>query len=186
MDIGFDDDSLTGHSERTDGQQTIISDIDAKKCTPTGQYDRCYKGDITIRTSNSGAGRKGTFDVSLGHGTAKFDVKVPEQIELKFDHTHTGRIRDEDFSSKTIIEGKSLRSDNKGSFSYSGSVDKEDGKWNNVQVRSSLSDKKTGQKLLATDVHLNQKITNKLSGQFQRQIGFNLERSGKQDQEEYI
>ena len=179
MDIGFDDDFLTGHTERTDGQQTIISDIDAKKCTPTGQYYRCYKGDITIRTGNSGAGKKGTFDVSFGRGTAKLDVKVPEQIELKFDHTHTGRIRDEDFSSKTMIEGKSLRSDNKGSFSYSGSVDKEDGNWNNVQVRSSLSDRKTGQKLLATDVRLNQKITNKLSGQFQRKIDVNLERSGK-------
>ncbi|CAF1692008.1 unnamed protein product, partial [Adineta ricciae] len=130
--------------ERTDGQQTVVSDIDAKKCTPTGKYSRCYKGDITIRTNNNAAGRKGTFDASFGQGTAKLDVKVPEQIELKFDHTHTGRIRDEDFSSKTTIEGKSLRPDNKASFSYSGSVDKEDGKWNNVQVKSSVSDKKTG------------------------------------------
>jgi hypothetical protein len=179
MDIGFDDNLLTGHTERTDGQQTIVSDIDAKKCTPTGQYYRCYKGDITIRASNNAVGKKGTFDVNWGRGTAKLDVKVPEQIELKFDHTHTGRIRDEDFSSKTMIEGKSLRADNKGSFSYSGSVEKEDGKWNNVQVKSSSTDMKTGQKSLATDIKLNQKITNKLSGQFQRKIDINLERKGK-------
>ncbi|CAF1431772.1 unnamed protein product, partial [Adineta ricciae] len=56
MDIGFDDESLTGHTERTDGQQTVVSDIDAKKCTPTGKYSRCYKGDITIRTNNNAAG----------------------------------------------------------------------------------------------------------------------------------
>ncbi|UJR31139.1 hypothetical protein I4U23_018646 [Adineta vaga] len=178
MDIGFDDEALTGHTERTDGQQTIISDIDAKKCTPTGKFNRCYKGDIIVRTNNNAAGRKGTFDVSLGRGTAKLDVKVPDQIELKFDHTHTGRIRDEDFSSKTMMEGKSLRSDHKGSFSYSGSVEKEDGKWNDVQVKSTVTDKKTGQKLLAGDIHLNQKITNKLSGQYQRKIDVNLERAG--------
>ncbi|CAF0741101.1 unnamed protein product [Adineta steineri] len=178
MDIGFDDDSLTGHTERTDGQQTIISDIDAKKCTPTEKFSRCYKGDITVRTGVSGAGKKGTFDVSLGRGSAKIDIKVPEQIELKFNHIHNGRIRDEDFSSKTTIEGKSLQADNKRSFNYAGSVEKEDGKWNNIQLQSSIADKKTGQKVLASDINFNQKITNKLSGQFQRKINVNIQRSG--------
>ncbi len=178
MDIGFDDDLLTGHTERTDGQQTTISDIDAKKCTPTGDYSRCYKGDITIRTGNSGVGKKGAFDLSWGRGTAKLDVKVAEQIELKFDHTHTGRILDEDFSSKTNIDGKLLQSNNKGSFSYSGSVEKKDGQWNNVQVKSVVADPQTGQKLLATDIRLNQKITNKLSGEFQRKIEVNVQRQG--------
>jgi len=178
MDIGFNDDLLTGHTERTDGQQTTISDIEAKKCTPTGQYYRCYKGDITIRAGNSGVGKKGTFDINWGRGTAKLDVKVPEQIELKFDHTHTGRISDDDFSSKTNIDGKLLQSNTKGSFSYSGSVEKEDGKWNNVQLKSSLTDPQTGQKLLATDINLNQKITNKLTGQFQRKLDVNIQRQG--------
>ena len=178
MDIGFDDYLLTGHTERTDGQQTTVSDIDAKKCTPSGQYNRCYKGDIVVQAGSSGASKKGTFDVSWGRGTAKLDVKVPDQIELKFDHTHNGRIRDEDFSSKTTIDGKSLRSDNKGSFSYSGSVEKEDGRWNNIQVQTSSTDMKTGQKLLASNVRLNQKITDKLSGQFQRKIGVTLEKQG--------
>jgi len=179
MDIGFDDDLLTGHTERTDGQQTTTSDIDAKKCTPTGQYYRCYKGDITLRTGNSGVGKKGTFDVSWGRGTAKLDVKVAEQIELKFDHIHSGHISDDDFSSKTNIDGKLFQSNNKGSFTYSGSVEKEDGKWNNVQVKSSVSDPQTGQNLLSTDIRLNQKITNKLSGQFQRKIDVHLQRQGK-------
>ncbi|CAF1402787.1 unnamed protein product, partial [Rotaria sordida] len=177
MNIGFDDNLLTGHTQRTDGQQTTVSDIDTKKCTPTGQYNRCYKGDITVQTGNN-AGRKGTFDVSWGLGTAKLDVKVPDQVELKFDHTHTGRIRDEDFSSKTMIQGKSLRSDNKGSFSYSGSVEKDDGRWNNIQVQTSSTDMKTGQKSLATNMRLNQKITDKLSGQFQRKIDVSLEKQG--------
>jgi len=175
MDIGFDNDLLTGHTERTDGRQTTVSDIDAKKCTPTGKYNRCYKGDITLRTSNSGVGRKGTFDVSWGRGTAKLDVRVPDQIEIKFDHIHTGHLRDEDFNSKTNIEGKLLQTGNQGSFSYSGSAEKEDGKWNNVQLKSSVTDRKTGQKSLATDIRLNQKITNKLTGQFQRKIDLNLE-----------
>ncbi len=178
MDIGFDDSLLTGHSERTDGRETIVSDIDAKKCTPTGKYKRCYKGDITVRTGTSGAGKKGTFDVSWGHGTAKLDVKVAEQIELKFDHTHAGHILDDDFSSKTNIDGKLLQSNNKGSFSYSGSVEKEDGKWNNVQLKSSITDPQTGQKLLATDVNLNEKITDKLTGKSQRKINVTLERQG--------
>jgi hypothetical protein len=177
MDIGFDDNSLIGHTERIDEKQTIISDIDARKCTATGKYRRCYKGDITVRAGNTGAGRKGTFDVSYGRGTAKLDIKVPDHLELSFDHTHTGHLRDDDFSSKTDITGKSFQSNNRGSFSYSGSVEKEDGKWNDVQVRSSLTDK-NGQKSLATDIRLNQKITNKLSGQFQRKIDINLQQKG--------
>ncbi|CAF1233028.1 unnamed protein product [Adineta steineri] len=178
MDIGFDDDTLTGHTERTDGQQTIVSDIDAKKCSATGKYYRCYKGDITIRTGSSGAGQKGTFDVSYGRGAAKLDVKVPNNLEIKVDHIHTGRLRDEDFSSKTTIEGKSLRANNRGALSYSGTVEKEDGKWNTVQLQSSLSDK-TGQKLIGSDIRMNSKIINKLSGQYQRKIVFNYERKGQ-------
>ena len=178
MDLGFDDSLLTGHTERTDGGQTIASDIDAKKCTPSGQYNRCYKGDIVIQPGNGGAQKKGSFDFSWGLAAAKLDVKVPEHIELKFDHTHTGRIRDDDFSSKTTIEGKSLRSDNKRSLSYSGSVEKDDGKWNNIQVQTLLTDRKTGQKSLATNVRLNQRITNKLTGQFQRNIDVKLEKQG--------
>jgi uncharacterized protein (DUF2249 family) len=178
MDIGFDDDLLTGHTERTDGQQTTVSDIDAKKCTATGQYVRCYKGDITIRTGNSGVGRKGTFDISWGRGSAKLGVKVPEQIELNFDHTHAGRLLDEDFSSKTMIDGKLLQSNNKGSISYSGAIEKENGQWNNFQVKSSIADLQTGQSLLATDIHLNQKIKNKLTGEFQRKIDVNFVRQG--------
>ncbi|CAF4533448.1 unnamed protein product, partial [Rotaria magnacalcarata] len=50
MDVGLDNDSLTGHAERTNGQETTIADIDTKKCTATGKYHRCYKGDITVRT----------------------------------------------------------------------------------------------------------------------------------------
>ncbi|CAF4724012.1 unnamed protein product, partial [Rotaria socialis] len=88
MDIGFDDDLLTGHTERTDGQQIVASDISASKCSPTGKYNRCYKGDITVQTGSSGALKKGSFDASWGSGTAKLEVKVPEQVEMKFDHTH--------------------------------------------------------------------------------------------------
>jgi hypothetical protein len=179
LDIGFDNDLLTGHSERTDGKQaTTTSDINAKKCQSTGKYQRCYRGDITIRTSNSGAGQKGTFDVSWGRGNAKLLVQVPDQIDIKFNHSHTGNLRDDDFSSNTNIEGKLLQSDNRGSFSYSGSVEKEDGKWNNVELKSSLTDKKTGQKSLA-DISLNQQITNKLTGQFQRKIKLNFEHKGQ-------
>ncbi|UJR15532.1 hypothetical protein I4U23_002471 [Adineta vaga] len=178
MDIGFDDNSLTGHTERTDGQQLITSDIDAKQCAASGKYSRCYRGDITIRAGNSGAGRKGSFDVSYGLGTAKLDVRVPDNIELKFDHTHTGRLRDEDFSSKTTIEGKSYRANNRGSFSYSGSVEKEDGKWNNVQLQSTLVDK-NGQKSLASNIRMNQQVLNKLTGQSQRKIDVTYERKGQ-------
>jgi len=180
MDIGFDNDLLTGHSERTDGKQaSIVSDIDAKKCPLTGKYQRCYRGDITIRTSNSGVGQKGTFDASWGRGNAKLIVQVPNQIDIKFDHSHTGQLRDDDFSSKTNIEGKLLQSNNRGAFSYSGSVEKEDGKWNNIELKSSLTDKKTGQKSLATDISLNQQITNKLTGQYQRKIKLNFEQKGQ-------
>ena len=179
MDIGFDEDLLTGHTERTDGQQLTTSDIDARKCSPTGKYNRCYRGDITIRTGSSGAGRRGTFDVNWGRGTAKLDVRVPEQIELKFDHTHTGRLRDDDFSSKTNIDGKLLQNNNRGGFKYSGSVEKENGKWNNVQLQSSLNDRKTGQKTFGTDINLTQKLGNKLTGQFTRDIKVNLEHKGQ-------
>ncbi|CAF0940658.1 unnamed protein product [Rotaria sordida] len=178
MDIGFDNDLLTGHMERTDGQETVISDVDAQKCGPIGKYNRCYKGDITVRTGTSTSGNKGTFDISWGRDMAKLNVKVPNHIELKFDHTHTGRIRDEDFNSKTNFEGKLLQSDKRGSFSYSGSVEKEDGRWNDVQMQTSLTDMKTGEKSLATNVRLNQKITDKLSGKFQRNMNINLERKG--------
>ncbi|CAF4706148.1 unnamed protein product, partial [Rotaria sp. Silwood2] len=123
MNIGFDDNLLTEHTKRTDGKQTIIFDIDAKKCSPTGKYYRSYKSDITIRTDNTG-----------------------NQLEIKFDQTHPSRLRDDDFSSKTLIDGKSLRSDNKRSSSYSGSVVKDDGKRNEVHIRESAGDKQTGQK----------------------------------------
>ena len=178
MDIGYDEDTLIGHTERTDGQQTFVSDIDAKKCGTSGKYARCYKGDITIRAGGSNAGRKGTFDLSWGQGTAKLDVKVPEQIELKFDHTHSGRIRDEDFSSKTTIDGKSLQASNRGGFRYSGAIEKENGQWNKLDVNSAMSDSQTGQKMLGTDINIDQKIKNKLTGEFERKITFNYERQG--------
>lgn len=178
MDIGYDEDALTGHTERNDGQQTTVSDIDAKKCGTSGRYARCYKGDITIRTGTSGAGRKGTFDLSWGSGAAKLDVKVPDQIELKFDHVHSGRIRDEDFSSKTTIDGKSLQASNKGAFRYAGSIEKEDGRLNKLEVKSALTDSQTGQKMLGTDINIDQKIKNKLTGELERKITFNYERQG--------
>ncbi|CAF4150125.1 unnamed protein product, partial [Rotaria sordida] len=102
MDIGFNDNLRTGHTERTNGKQTIISDINAKICSPTG--------------------------------TAKLDVKVLDQLEIKFDHTHLGRLRDDDFRSKTLIDGNLLRSDNKRSSSYSGSVVKDDGNINTDKI----------------------------------------------------
>ncbi|CAF1019758.1 unnamed protein product [Rotaria sordida] len=102
MDIGFNDNLLTGHTERKNGKQTIISDINAKICSPTG--------------------------------TAKLDVKVLDQLEIKFDHTHLGRLRDDDFRSKTLIDGNLLRSDNKRSSSYSGSVVKDDGNINTDKI----------------------------------------------------
>ncbi|CAF1034217.1 unnamed protein product [Rotaria magnacalcarata] len=178
MDIGFDDDLLTGHTERTDGQQIVASDISANKCSPTGKYNRCYKGDITVQAGSSGASKKGSFDASWGSGTAKLEVKVPEQVEIKFDHTHTGRIRDDDFSSKTLIEGKSLRADNKGAFSYSGAVEKDDGKWNSFQLETALLDMKTGQKSLVSNIGFTQKVTNKLAGEFQRKIDVKVQRQG--------
>ncbi|CAF1547905.1 unnamed protein product, partial [Rotaria sordida] len=39
-----------------------MSHIDAKKCTATGKYHRCYKDDITVRTGTSSSENKGTFD----------------------------------------------------------------------------------------------------------------------------
>lgn len=179
MDIGFDSDLLTGHTERTDGKQTTVSDIDAKKCSATGKFNRCYRGDITIRTGSSGAGRKGTFNVNWGQNTAKLEVRVPDQIEIKFDHTHTGHLRDEDFSSQTNIEGKLLQSDNRGAFNYSGSVEKEDGKWNNVHIKSSVTDRKTGQKSLGTDISMKQSIKDKRSGAFHRKVTASFEQKGQ-------
>ncbi|CAF4168390.1 unnamed protein product, partial [Rotaria magnacalcarata] len=76
MDVGLDNDSLTGHTERTNGQETTIADIDTKKCTATGKCYRCYKGDITVRTGTSSSENKDTFDVSWGRDTAKLDIKV--------------------------------------------------------------------------------------------------------------
>ncbi|CAF2512153.1 unnamed protein product [Rotaria sp. Silwood2] len=113
-------------------KNTIISDIDAKKCSPTGKYYRSYKGDITIRTGNTSSGRKDTSDVNWSCGTAKLDVKVLDQLEIKFDQTHPCRLCDDDFSSKTLINEKLLRSDNKRSSSYSGSIITDDGKRNEV------------------------------------------------------
>lgn len=178
MDVGFDEEVLVGHTERTDGQQLITSDIDAKRCAVSGKYARCYRGDITIRAGNSGPGRKGSFDISYGTGTAKLDIRVPENIELKFDHTHTGRLREEDFSSKTTIEGRSFRANNRRSFSYTGAVDKEDGKWNNLNLQGALVDK-NGQKAVDTNIRMKQQVLNKLTGQYQRKIDVNLERKGK-------
>ena len=178
MDIGFDEEVLVGHTERTDGQQLFTSDIDAKRCSVSGKYSRCYRGDITIRAGNSGPGRKGSFDISYGTGTAKLDIRVPENIELKFDHTHTGRLRDEDFNSKTTIEGRSFRANNRRAFSYTGAVDKEDGKWNNLNLQSTLVDK-NGQKAVDSNIRMKQQVLNKLTGQYQRKIDVNLERKGK-------
>ncbi|CAF4585559.1 unnamed protein product, partial [Rotaria socialis] len=178
MDIGLDNDSLTGHTERTDGLETTMSDIDTKKCTATGKYYRCYKGDITVRTGTSSSESKGTFDVSWGRDAGKLDIKVPNHVELSIDHSHTGRVRDADFSSKTNIEGKILKPNKRGAFNFSSSVDKEDGKWNDVQIQTSLNDMKTGQKSGATDIRFNQKITDKRSGQFQRKFNVNVERKG--------
>ena len=181
MDIGFDDLLLTGHSERTDGRLTTVSDIEARKCQASGKFSRCYRGDITIRTGNSGGGggQRGSFDVSWGRENAKLEVRVPSQIEIKFDHTHTGRLRDEDFNSKTNIDAKFLQNNNRAAFTYSGSVEKEDGRWNKVQIQSSANDRRTGQKSFATDINLNQRISNKLTGQFQRDIKVNLEHKGQ-------
>ena len=179
MDIGFDNDLLIGHSERTDGKQTTTSDIDAKPCSPTGKYVRCYKGDITVRQGAGGAPRKGSFDINWGRGTAKLDVKVPDQVEIKFDHTHSGRVRDEDFSSKTTIDAKSLRAESKGAFNYAGTVEKVDGSWNTVQVRSSMLDAKTGEKSMTSDVRVSQKVLDKRSGDVSRKINVNVERKGK-------
>lgn len=179
MDIGFDDDLLTGHTERTDGQQEIVSDITAKKCAATGKYYRCYKGDIVIRSGGSGAGNKGSFDLSWGKGTAKLDVNVANQLSLSFDHTHTGRVRDEDFSSQTDINAKSLRSDNKGAFSYSGAIDKDNGKWKSVRAKSSLSEPKSGQQTIATDFNFAQKLVDRRVGNVQRTITLNVERRGQ-------
>ena len=178
MDIGFDDDLLTGHTERSDGQQTIVSDIEARKCAATGKYNRCYKGDITVRSGNNAAGQKGSFGISWGKGTAKLDVRVPDQLELKFDHSHTGRVRDEDFSSSTSIDAKSLRSDRKGAYSYTGSVEKENGRWNKVQARSSLTDPKTGQKSIDVDLGLNQNVNDRRTGDVQRTINVKVDRKG--------
>ncbi|CAF0806671.1 unnamed protein product [Adineta ricciae] len=178
MDIGFDEEVLVGHTERTDGQQLFTSDIDAKRCSASGKYSRCYRGDITVRAGNSGPGRKGSFDISYGTGTAKLDIRVPENIELKFDHTHTGRLREEDFSSKTTIEGRSFRANNRRSFSYTGAVDKEDGRWNNLNLQSTLVDK-NGQKAVDSNIRMKQQVLNKLTGQYQRKIDVNLERKGQ-------
>ncbi|CAF4621230.1 unnamed protein product [Rotaria magnacalcarata] len=136
MDVGLDNDSLTGHTERTNGQETTISDIDTKKCTATGKYHRCYKDDITVRTGTSSSENKGTFDVSWGRDTAKLDIKVSNHVELSFDHSHTGRVRDADFSSKTKIEGKILQPNKRGAFNLPSSIEKDDGKWNDVQIQT--------------------------------------------------
>ena len=178
MDIGFDDDLLTGHTERTNGQQITVSDIDAKKCQPIASHYRCYKGNITVRASNSGTGQKGTFHVMWSRRAVNLDVNVPEQLKIKFDHTHSGRIRDDNFESKTRIEGRSLRSDNRGVFLYSGSATKQNGKWNDLRLVSSLSEMKTGQKSLETEMRLKQKITDKRLGQFHRKIEINLKKKG--------
>ena len=178
MDIGFDDNLLTGHTERTNGEQTFTSDIEAKQCSASGKYNRCYKGAINVESTTGSGGGKGSFDVSWGQGTAKLDINVPSQLELKFDHTHNGRIRDSDFSSKTTIAAKSLRSDNKGSFSYTGAVDKEDGKWNNIQFQTATTDRATGQKGYASNIRMNQKVTDKLAGQVQRTIAVSIEKQG--------
>ncbi|CAF5159997.1 unnamed protein product, partial [Rotaria magnacalcarata] len=82
-----------------------------KKCTATGKCYRCYKGDITVQTCTSSSESKDTFD-----------------------HSHTGRVRDADFSSRKNIEGKILRPNKRGAFNSSSSTDKEDGKWNDVQI----------------------------------------------------
>ncbi|CAF5033471.1 unnamed protein product, partial [Rotaria socialis] len=70
------------------------------------------------------------------------------------------------------------RADNKGAFSYSGAVEKDDGKWNSVQVETSLSDMKTGQKSFVSNIGFTQKVTNKLAGEFQRNIDVKVQRQG--------
>lgn len=180
VDLGFDTDLLTGHSERNDGQKVIVSDINAPKCTAAGKYNRCYKGDITIRVGTNRTENKGTFDFSWGRDSTKLDVKVSNHIELLFDHTHTGCLWDTDFSSKTTIKTKTLQSSEQIAFSYSCSLDKEDGKWNDFQLQTSLTDVKSGRKAFSTDARFNQKITDKRSGQFQRKINVNAESFGNE------
>jgi len=180
LDIGFDDNLLTGHTERTSGQQTVTSDIEAKQCSPTGNYKNCYRGDITVRSAANAGARKGSFDVSWGLGVAKLAVNVPNAIDIQFDHQHTGRLRDDDFQSTTNINGKLLQNDNRAGFTYSGSVEKENGQWKDVSFQSSATDKRTGQKSFSTDISMNQKVTDKLTGKRQRKIQVNFERKGNQ------
>ncbi|CAF0952325.1 unnamed protein product [Rotaria magnacalcarata] len=92
-----------------------MSHIDAKKCTATGKCYRCYKGDITVQTCTSSSESKDTFD-----------------------HSHTGRVRDADFSSRKNIEGKILRPNKRGASNSSSSTDKEDGKWNDIKANNLL------------------------------------------------
>ena len=179
MDIGYDDDLLTGNTLRTNGKQTTTSEIDAKRCSATGRFYRCYKGYITVRSSHNNIERRGTFDASWGRGTVKLNIDVPNHIDFTFDHTHTGSLRDDEFNSRTKINAQSLESGQGSSFTYSGSSERVDGKWNHFQMQSSLVDSKTGQKFLATDFRLNRKITNKRLGQFKRDINFNFEHGGK-------
>ena len=117
-----------------------------------------------------------TFDISWGRDVAKLDIKVPNHVELSFDHSHTRRVREAEFSSKTNTKGKTLQPNKRGAFNYSSSIEKEDGKWNDIQIQTSLNDMKTGQKSGATDIRFNQKITDKRSGQFQRKFNVNVER----------
>ncbi|CAF4369622.1 unnamed protein product, partial [Rotaria magnacalcarata] len=55
-----------------------------------------------------------------------------------FDHSHTGRVRDADFSSRKNIEGKILRPNKRGASNSSSSTDKEDGKWNDIKANNLL------------------------------------------------
>lgn len=174
MDIGFDSEGLIGHTERSDGEKVVISDIDAKKCTAASKYARCYKGDIVLRTDGDNRDSRGSFDVSWGSGAAKLDVQVQNAIEIRFDHAHAGRVRDLDFNSKTNIDVK-LQSGRQGSFRYSGAVDKQDGKWNAIQLDGSATDPRTGKKALATKLNMVNKADRR-SGSEQRTLDFSYER----------
>ncbi|CAF0993491.1 unnamed protein product, partial [Didymodactylos carnosus] len=171
----FDDNELIGHIQRTDMQQTIDLDVTAKTCGGNNKgKGYCYSGDAVVKTTNDQRGKKGNFDISWGKSSVKWNMNVPEAISITVDHTHTGQLKTDDFTSKTKVDAKLLIS--KSEFHYDGSGTKDDGKWNALSFKTYFNDDKTGEKVANLKLDYKSDIADKREGSEQRTLSFSLDR----------
>ncbi|CAF0906246.1 unnamed protein product [Didymodactylos carnosus] len=175
----YNDNKLIAHIERTDIQQTIVANITTKTCAGERKDSRkCYSGDVVVKSTIDQQGKIGTFDINWIKSSLKWNMNVPDLITMKFDHSHTGKWRADDFTFKTIIDVNMLRADDRKHFHYIGSAIKDDGTWNMISHKTHVSDKNTTEKLINFKFDFKSDIIDKRAGDEQTTLNFDLERNG--------